>query len=39
MVKIIPKKSIEIHYFKTNFYKNKKDPLVKDILRNGVKLL
>lgn len=33
------KKNIEIHYFRTNFYKNKKDPLVKDILRNGTKLL
>lgn len=33
------KKEIEIHYFKKNFYKNKKDPLVKDILKNGVKLI
>ncbi|MBI3623112.1 nucleotidyltransferase domain-containing protein [Candidatus Pacearchaeota archaeon] len=33
------KKNIEIHYFSTNFYKNKKDPLVKDILKNGVKLI
>lgn len=30
---------IEIHYFNKNlFYKNKKYPLVKDILRYGVKL-
>ena len=33
------KKIIEIHYFKKNFYKNKKDPLVKEILKNGVKLI
>ena len=33
-------KTIETHYFeKTSFYKNKSDPLVKDILRNGVKLV
>ena len=32
-------KTIEIHYFKTNFYKNKSDPLVKDILKNGIKLI
>jgi predicted nucleotidyltransferase len=32
-------KDIEIHYFSKNFYKNKKDPLVADILRNGVKLI
>ena len=33
------KKRVEIHYFdKFNFYKNKKDPLVKDILKNGVRL-
>lgn len=31
--------NIEIHYFdREGFYKNKKDPLVKDILKNGVKL-
>ncbi|MFH0752432.1 MAG: nucleotidyltransferase domain-containing protein [archaeon] len=31
--------NIEIHYFdKEGFYKNKKDPLVKEILKNGVKL-
>ncbi|MFH0831353.1 MAG: nucleotidyltransferase domain-containing protein [archaeon] len=33
------KTSIEIHYFTGNFYKNKKDPLVKEILKNGVKLI
>lgn len=33
-------KRIEIHYFeKKQFYKNKKDPLVKNILKNGVKLI
>ena len=32
-------KKIEVHYFKRNFYKNKKDPLVKEILRDGVKLI
>lgn len=33
------KKSIEVHYFdKESFYKNKSDPLVKDIIKNGVKL-
>lgn len=32
-------KNIEIHYFKENFYKNKKDSLVKGILRNGIKLI
>ncbi len=33
------KKNIEIHYFTKDFYKNKKDPLVKEILRNGIKLV
>lgn len=33
------KKSIEVHYFSREFYKNKKDPLVKDILKNGIKLM
>ena len=33
------KKTIEVHYFKKNFYKNKKDLFVKDILKNGVKLI
>ena len=33
------KKEIEIHYFDKNlFYKNKKDPLIKDIITNGIKL-
>ncbi len=33
------KKTIEIHHFdKENFYKNKSDPLVKDIIKNGVRL-
>jgi len=32
-------KAIEVHFFdKNKFYKNKKDPLVKDIIKNGVKL-
>jgi len=30
---------IEPHFFGKSFYKNKKDPLVKDILKNGVKLI
>jgi predicted nucleotidyltransferase len=32
-------KAIELHYFSSDFYRNKKDPLVKEILRNGVRLL
>lgn len=33
-------KNIEIHYFNKNeFYKNKKDPLIKDILVNGIKII
>lgn len=32
-------KKIEIHCFTKGFYKNKKDPLVKDILKNGIKLI
>lgn len=32
-------KAVEIHYFDSNFYKNKKDPLVNDILKNGIKLI
>lgn len=32
-------KQIEIHYFTKSFYKNKKDPLVKDVLRNGRQLI
>lgn len=33
-------KKIETHFFDSGgFYKNKKDPIVKDILRNGIRLL
>ena len=32
-------KPIEVHYFTNEFYNNKKDPLVKDILRNGRKII
>ena len=32
-------KKIEIHYFSMNFYKNKKDHLVQEILKNGLKLI
>ena len=33
-------KKIEVHTFdKSEFYKNKKDPLIKEILKNGIKLL
>lgn len=32
-------KEIELHYFSTNFEKQKSDPLVKEILKNGVKLI
>ncbi|MBD3248739.1 hypothetical protein GF336_01720 [Candidatus Woesearchaeota archaeon] len=33
-------KNIELHFFeKKGFYKNKKDPLVKGILKDGVKLI
>lgn len=32
-------KKIEIHYFGGNFYNNKKDPIVKDIIRNGIRLI
>ncbi|MFH1631189.1 MAG: nucleotidyltransferase domain-containing protein [Candidatus Aenigmatarchaeota archaeon] len=33
------KKKIEIHFFeKKKFYKNKRDPLVKEILQHGIKL-
>lgn len=33
-------KNIELHFFdKKSFLKNKKDPLVKDIIKNGVKLM
>ncbi len=34
------KKGIELHFFeKEKFYKNRKDPLVRDILRNGIRIL
>ena len=33
------KKNVEIHYFTKEFYKNKKDPIVKEILRNGIKII
>ncbi len=33
------KKTIEIHYFTKEFYQNKKDPFVKEILQSGVKLI
>lgn len=33
-------KRVELHDFiKDNFYKNKRDPLVKDILQNGIRLI
>lgn len=32
-------RKIELHYFGKDFYKNKEDPLIRDILRNGVKLI
>jgi predicted nucleotidyltransferase len=32
-------KEIEIHYFSTDFEKQKNDPLVKEILKNGVQLI
>lgn len=32
-------KQIEIHYFGEDFYKNKKDPLVGEIMKNGVQLI
>lgn len=34
------RKNIEIHYFdKFNFYKNKKDPLIKEIIKNGIRIV
>lgn len=33
------KKTIEVHFFSKKFYKNKKDPLVKEILQHGIKLI
>lgn len=35
----IYKKKIEAQFFDRKFYKNKSDPLVKEILKNGVKIL
>ncbi|MFH1364636.1 MAG: nucleotidyltransferase domain-containing protein [Candidatus Aenigmatarchaeota archaeon] len=32
-------RNIEVHYFGRDFYKNRKDPLVKDIIRNGIRLI
>lgn len=33
-------KNIELHFFdKKSFFKNKKDPLVRDIIKNGVELI
>lgn len=32
-------KNIEVHLFDKDFDKNRKDPLVRDIIRNGVRLL
>jgi len=33
------KKKIELHYFSKDFYKNKRDSLVKEILQHGTKLI
>ncbi len=34
------KKKIEVHYFgKNEFYKNKTDPLVSEILKNGIRII
>ncbi|MBI2653555.1 nucleotidyltransferase domain-containing protein [Candidatus Woesearchaeota archaeon] len=33
------RKKIEFHYFGMNFYKNKKDPIVQEIIKNGVRLI
>lgn len=32
-------KAMELHYFSYDFHKNKKDPLVSEILKNGIKLI
>lgn len=32
-------KKLEIHYFGRKFYNNKKDPLVKEILQHGIKII
>ncbi len=33
------KKNIEVHYFSDNFYNNKRDPLVKEILQHGIMMI
>lgn len=33
------KKNIEVHYFSKKFYNNRRDPLVKDILQHGIKMI
>ncbi|MBS3074466.1 nucleotidyltransferase domain-containing protein [Candidatus Pacearchaeota archaeon] len=33
------KKKIELHFFTKEFHKNKRDPLVREILQNGIKLI
>lgn len=33
------KKKIEVHFFEKNFYKNKRDPLVKEILQHGIRMI
>ncbi len=39
-LKKIYNKNVEIHYFdKFSFYKNKKDPLVREIIKNGVRII
>jgi len=32
-------KEIELHYFAQNLYKNRRDPLVAEILKNGIRLI
>lgn len=32
-------KKIEVHFFTRDFYNNKRDPIVKEILRDGIKLI
>ncbi len=32
-------KTIELHYFGSDFHKNRKDPIVSEILKNGIKLI
>ncbi len=33
------RKTIEVHYFTKKFYNNKKDPLVKEILQHGIRII